>query len=193
MYGYARVSTQEQVTNAQTDALHAAGVVVIFEEKRSGADRRRPVLTKLLHQVSAGDCIVVYKLDRIARSTRHFLQVMDELQERGVKFKSLTESLDTSSPSGRMIMQVLAAFAEFELSMIQERTRAGLHAAMARGSKPGRPRALSEVEEAEAVQRWRTGSITKTALAHEYGTHISSIKRAIRRANVTRELFEEQQ
>ncbi len=137
----------------------------------------------------AGDVLVVYKLDRVARSLKHLLHVIDELQAKGVEFRSLTESIDTSTPAGRMMMQMLGAFAEFELAMIRERTRAGLRAAMARGSKPGRPRALEPQHEHEAVTRFRAGGITKSALAREYGTHISSIKRALARAAEQQELF----
>lgn len=189
LYGYARVSTQEQETHAQIDALRKVGVDFVFEEKRSGGDRRRPILAGLLDQVQRGDTLVVYKLDRIARSLKHLLTVIDQLEERGVGFRSLTEAVDTSTPAGRMMLQMLGAFAEFELSMIRERTRAGLAAAMARGARPGRPRAMSPHDEAEAVRLFLTGQATKSALARQYGTHISSIKRALARATQQAELF----
>jgi len=182
MYGYARVSTQEQETHAQIDALRKVGVDFIFEEKRSGGDIHRPVLEKMLLQLRTGDTLVVYKLDRIARSLKHLLQILDELEGRGIQFRSITESIDTSTPAGRMLMQMIGAFAEFELSMIRERTRAGMAAAIARGVQLGRPRAMSPTDEAEAVRLFRAGGITKTALARKYCTHISSIKRALARA-----------
>lgn len=189
LYGYARVSTQEQETHAQIDALRQVGVDFVFEEKRSGGDRRRPVLAGLLDQLQAGDTLVVYKLDRVARSLKHLLTVIDELEERGVGFRSLTESVDTSTPAGRMMLQMLGAFAEFELSMIRERTRAGLAAAMARGARPGRPRAMRPQDEAEAVRLFLSGEATKTELARRYGTHISSIRRALARLAQQAELF----
>lgn len=188
-YGYARVSTQEQETNAQIDALRAVGVELIFEEKRSGGDARRPVLRSLIEQTQSGDVLIVYKLDRIARSLKHLLHVLDELQAKGVEFRSITESIDTATPAGRMMMQMLGAFAEFELAMIRERTKAGLRAAMERGSKPGRPRAMQPNEEAEAVRLVRSGSMTKSAVARRYGTHISTVKRALSRAAGQCELF----
>ncbi len=189
LYGYARVSTQEQETHAQIDALRKVGVDFVFEEKRSGGDRRRPVLAGLLDQLQAGDTLIVYKLDRVARSLKHLLQIIDDLEAKGAAFRSLTESVDTSTPAGRMLLQMLGAFAEFELSMIRERTRVGLQAAMARGARPGRPRAMSPHDEAEAVRLFRTGTMTKSAIARKYGTHISSVKRALARAQHQAELF----
>lgn len=181
-YGYARVSTQEQENHTQIDALRQAGVDFVFEEKKSGGSTKRPVLEAVLCKLQPGDIFVVYKLDRVARSLQHLLHILDRIELRGAKFRSLTESIDTTTPAGRMLMQMLGAFAEFELSMIRERTRAGIQAAMARGAKPGRPRALKPHQEAEVVRRFRAGGITKSALAREYETHISSIKRVLARA-----------
>ena len=181
-YGYARVSTKEQETWAQIDALRKAGVDQIFSEKRSGGDAKRPELEKLLNSLKPGDVLVVYKLDRIARSLRHLLQIFDRLNTKGAQFWSLTEAIDTSTPAGRMMMQIVGAFAEFDLEMIRERTREGLHAAMRRGSKPGRPRAMGPAEETEAVRLVLSGQATKSAVARQFGTHISSVKRALHRA-----------
>jgi DNA invertase Pin-like site-specific DNA recombinase len=189
LYGYARVSTQEQENHTQIDALRKVGVDFLFEEKRSGGDSRRPVLNGVLDQLQKGDTLVVYKLDRVARSLKHLLHVIDELAARGVQFRSLTEHVDTASPAGRMLLHMLGAFAEFELAMIRERTRAGLAAAIARGARPGRPRAMSAAQEAEAVALFRSGQMTKSAIARQYGTHISSIKRALARAAGQAELF----
>lgn len=180
--GYARVSTQEQETRAQLDALTKAGVELIHEEKRSGASLRRPVLDKLLRNLKRGDTLVVYKLDRIARSLKHLLGIIDRLQERGADFESLTEHIDTSTPAGRLMLQMLGAFAEFEREMIRERTKSGMQAAKRRGIRLGRPRSLDPAEECRAVAQWRSGRYTLTALAHQYGVHLSSIKRAVYRA-----------
>ena len=185
--GYARVSTQEQETRAQLDALRRAGVEVIHEEKRSGVSLRRPVLDKLLRNLRPGDTLVVYKLDRVARSLKHLLSIIERLTERGVSFESLTEHIDTDTPAGRLMLQMLGAFAEFEREMIRERTRSGMHAAMRRGIKVGRPRSLNPAEEQAVVRLWRSGDYTLTALAHQYGVHLSSIKRAIRRAEQARQ------
>lgn len=189
IYGYARVSTQEQELSTQIDALRKSGVDLIFEEKRSGSDAKRAELEKVLTLLSPGDTLVVYKLDRIARSLRHLLLILDRLGVQGAQFRSLTETIDTTTAAGRMMMQIVGAFAEFELEMIRERTRAGLHAAMRRGSKPGRPRAMGPEEEKEAVRLVTSGQATKSAVARKFGTHISSVKRALHRANGQIEIF----
>lgn len=192
IYGYARVSTQEQELSTQAEALRKAGVDFIFEEKRSGSDTKRAELEKVLTLLGPGDTLVVYKLDRIARSLRHLLLILDRLGAQGAQFRSLTETIDTSTAAGRMMMQIVGAFAEFELEMIRERTRAGLHAAMRRGSKPGQPRAMGPEEEKEAVRLVTSGQSTKSAVARKFGTHISSVKRALHRANGQVEIFLEQ-
>lgn len=181
------MSTQEQETHAQIDALKQAGVERIFEEKRSGGDTRRPVLGTLLDTLHPGDVLVVYKLDRIARSLKHLLQILERVHDAGAEFRSLTEIIDTSSPAGRMMMQIIGAFAEFERELIRERTRVGMRAAMDRGTKVGRPRAMASDEESECIELWSTGQFTKTELARRYGCHMSSVKRAIRRNEAERE------
>ena len=185
--GYARVSTDEQNTHAQTDALKAAGCEIIYEEKRSGGSMCRPRLFEMLNRLQPGDVVVVYKLDRVARSLKDLLTIQERIADAGADFKSLTEIIDTTSPAGRMISQIIGAFAEFERELIRERTRSGLRAAMARGSKPGRPRALDAHQEHEAMRLWSSGQYTKTDLANRYAVHISSIKRAIRRAGLAQD------
>lgn len=182
LVGYARVSTQEQETHAQTDALREAGVGFIFSEKRSGGSMsKRPALEDMLTKIGPGDTVVVYKLDRIARSLKDLLIIIERIEACGAEFRSLTEMIDTRSPAGRMIFQIVGAFAEFERELIRERTRVGMAAAAKRGVRMGRPTALTDVEEAEAMRLWFTGNYTKSSLARQYGTHISSIKRAIKR------------
>ena len=182
LYGYARVSTQEQETHAQTDALAKAGVGFIFSEKRSGGSMaQRPQLEALLQTIGQGDTVVVYKLDRIARSLKDLLTIIERVESTGAQFRSLTESLDTSTPAGRMLFHMVGAFAEFERELIRERTRVGMAAAARRGVKFGRPTAMTDEEEAEMLRLWFTGAWTKTALARRYSTHISSIKRANKR------------
>jgi DNA invertase Pin-like site-specific DNA recombinase len=181
-YGYARVSTLEQQTRVQLDALKAASVDQIFEEKRSGKSLRRPELQKLLALLRPGDEIIVLKFDRIARSLIDLLSLVERIDSAGAQLRSLTEHLDTSSPAGRFIFQILGAFAEFERCIIVERTIAGLEAARARGVRFGRARHLSEKQHVEMMALWNSGKFTKTALASRYGCHISSIKREITRA-----------
>lgn len=142
---------------------------------------KRPALEEMLTKISQGDTVVVYKLDRIARSLKDLLIIIERIEACGAEFRSLTEMIDTRSPAGRMIFQIVGAFAEFERELIRERTRVGMAAAARRGVKMGRPTAMTEPEEAEALRLWFAGNHTKSQLARMYGTHISSIKRAIKR------------
>ncbi|CEJ16383.1 putative dna-invertase/recombinase protein [Ralstonia solanacearum IPO1609] len=135
----------------------------------------------MLRILKHGDQVVVYKLDRIARSLKDLLRIIERIEEKGAQFRSLTESLDTTTPAGRMLFHMVGAFAEFERELIRERTRAGMAAAVQRGVKLGRHYALSPEDEAEALRLWFAGQMTKTAIARQFGTHISSIRRAIKR------------
>ncbi len=139
LIGYARVSTDDQVHDAQMDELRAAGCERIFQEHGSRASRARPVLTRLLGELAAGDVLVVVRLDRLARSVSHLLQVIEDLEERGVHFRSIRDPIDTSTPQGMFSLQVLGAVAQLERALIAERTRAGIKAAKARGKLPGNP------------------------------------------------------
>jgi len=139
LIGYARVSTEDQATAAQTDALRAAGCTDIVEERASGGSRTRPLLARALARIRAGDTLVVVRIDRLARSLAHLLAVIEELRARGAHFRSLGDPIDTSSPQGLFTLQVLGAAAEFERALIRERTRAGLAAARARGRIGGNP------------------------------------------------------
>ncbi|WP_114859426.1 recombinase family protein [Azospirillum brasilense] len=139
LVAYARVSTEEQSTDSQLLALRQAGCSVIFEEHASGGDRDRPVLAKALASLKRGDTLVVARIDRLARSLFHLLEVIDGLGQRGVAFKSLGDPIDTTSPQGRFALQVLGAAAELERALIRERSIAGLKAAVAKGKEPGNP------------------------------------------------------
>ncbi|MBP2306281.1 recombinase family protein [Azospirillum melinis] len=140
LIGYARVSTDDQTTAAQLDALHAAGCAAIFEEKASGASRARPELARTLARLARGDTLVIWKLDRLGRSLSHLLEVIEDLRSRGCHFRCLTSPIDTASPHGTLVLQMLGAVAEYERSLISERTRAGLKAAKARGRVGGNPK-----------------------------------------------------
>jgi len=179
--GYARVSTSEQDTALQLDALIRSGADFVHQEKRAGAGVYRPEMERLLDRLRPGDVVLVYKLDRLARSLADLLKILARIEGSGATFKSLTETIDTSSPAGRMMMQLLGAFAEFERGMIRERSIAGQLAAKDRGVAFGRSRAMSASEERECVRKWQSGTFSKTQLARIYGCHISSIKRAILR------------
>lgn len=180
MIGYARVSTREQDTQLQLSALRAAGVTVIHQEKRSGGDATRPVLAQVLRELRPGDTLVVYKLDRLARSVAHFLRIVDQVRVAGADFRSLTEAIDTQTAAGRMMMQIVAAFAEFELEMIRERSAAGQAAARERGARIGRPTAIPIDDEPAAVLMVLAGE-SKSAVARHWQTHISSVKRLLKR------------
>ena len=142
LVGYARVSTHDQSLALQVDALKNAGCRKIFDDKVSGAGSVRPGLTEAQEYVREGDSLLVWRLDRLGRSLKELIQVVTGLEERGVGFRSIQESIDTTTSGGRLIFHVFGALAEFERNLIRERTRAGLEAARARGRQGGRPRKL---------------------------------------------------
>ncbi|MDQ0415805.1 recombinase family protein [Mesobacillus stamsii] len=137
--GYARVSTQDQNLQLQIDALQNAGCFEIFEEKITGTKKDRPALNEMLKMLRSGDRVVVYKLDRISRSTKHLIELAELFEEKGVEFVSISDSIDTSTSTGRFFFRMLASLAELERDIISERTKAGLQSARARGRKGGRP------------------------------------------------------
>lgn len=143
LIGYARVSTDEQDTLAQLDALRAEGCLVIVEDKASGGSRDRPNLARALQRVGQGDTLLVVRIDRLARSLSHLLEIVETLRAKGAYFRSINDPIDTSSAQGMLMTQMLGAFAEFERALIRERTRAGVRAAVARGAKPGNPKMRS--------------------------------------------------
>jgi DNA invertase Pin-like site-specific DNA recombinase len=167
LIGYARVSTAEQNLDLQTDALNRAGCEKLFTDKAGGAHAARPGLDQALAHLRKGDTLVVWKLDRLGRSIRHLIETVGQLQERKIGFRSLQESLDTTTSCGKLVFHVFAALAEFERGLIRERTRAGLEAARARGRKGGRPKALDAEKRAVALdlyeqRRHAVGEICRT-------------------------------
>lgn len=142
--GYARVSTQDQSIDLQLDALAKAGCARVFSESASGAQRDRPELARALYHMRPGDTLVVWKLDRLARTLKQLIETVKSLEGKGIGFRSLTESIDTTGADGKLVFHIFAALAEFERSMIHTRTRAGLDAARARGRSGGRPRSLTD-------------------------------------------------
>src|SRR5699024_7050429 len=143
LLGYARVSTTDQDATLQVDALQGAGCYRIFTDTLSGSLAHRPELEKVMDQLRPGDTLVVWRLDRLGRSVRDLIHQLQHLSERGVEFRSLQETIDTTSPGGRLVFHVFAALAEFERDLIRDRTHAGLSAARARGCIGGRPRSLT--------------------------------------------------
>ena len=140
--GYARVSTQDQSLASQEDALNRAGCERIYSDKTSGTQDDRTGLAKALEVLREGDTLIVWKLDRLGRSLSHLVELVNDLKHKGVGFKSLQESIDTTSGVGKLMFHFFASLAEFERDIIQERTKAGLASARARGKKGGRPRSL---------------------------------------------------
>lgn len=182
LIGYARVSTSEQETDMQLAALKRAGVRTVFAEKGSSVGQR-PALQRALGAMRPGDTLVVFKLDRIARSLMDLLGIIERMERARVGFRSLTEPIDTSSAAGRLMLQMLGAFAEFERSLIRERCMAGQLVAMEKGIHCGRPRSMSADDEADAVRLYRSGHYTYDSLALVFDAHPSTIKRAVYRVS----------
>jgi DNA invertase Pin-like site-specific DNA recombinase len=151
--GYARVSRGDtQEVEAQAEALKAAGCQKIFKEEASGGRWNRPELHRLLDQLREGDILTVWKLDRLSRSLKDLIAILEKIEQAGASFESLTEHVETRSPAGRMLMHMLGSFAEFERAMIRERTRQGLEYARAQGRRGGRPPKLSKEQKALIVE-----------------------------------------
>jgi DNA invertase Pin-like site-specific DNA recombinase len=150
--GYARISTGDQTLALQQDALNAAGCEKVFTDTISGAKTERPGLAQALDQLRKGDTLVVWRLDRLGRSLANLIELMSELNEGGVGFKSLTEQIDTTTSGGKLIFHIFGALAEFERNLIRERTLAGLAAARARGRQGGRPRLLDSAKQIAMAQ-----------------------------------------
>jgi DNA invertase Pin-like site-specific DNA recombinase len=179
LVGYARVSTLGQETNLQIDALEKAGVSVIYQEKTSSVGAR-PELHKLLDCLSKGDCLVVYKMDRIARSLKDLMSILERVQSVGANIRSLTEPLDTSVPVGIFMVQVLGAVAQLERSIIRERSVAGQIAAYRRGVQLGRKKHATPPEKVEEMRAlYATGEHTYPSVAKIFGVHASTAKRLI--------------
>jgi len=164
LIGYARVSTNEQNLDLQRDALLKAGVAAkdIFTDKVTGVKSERPGLAQALSHLREGDTFIVWRLDRLGRSLKHLIETVTALKEQGIAFKSLTENIDTSTATGNLVFQIFGALAEFERNLINERTRAGIEAASARGRMGGRPRlnpTTGKVATAKRLYRDRTLSI----------------------------------
>jgi DNA invertase Pin-like site-specific DNA recombinase len=177
LYGYARVSTNGQDLSAQEGELMSAGCAKVFKEKMSGAKSDRPELAKLIRRLEEGDVLVVTRLDRLARSTKDLLNVLDEVGKRGAGFRSLKDAwADTTTPHGRLMLTVLGGLAEFERSLIVARTGEGRKRAKDRGVKFGRPRKLTPHQRQEALQRLASGE-SQMDVARTFGLSSSTISR----------------
>lgn len=177
LIGYARVSTLDQDPALQLDALREAGCEKVFTEKASGAQRERPELKAAIDYMREGDTLVVWKLDRLARSLKQLIETVETLATRGIGLRSLTEAIDTSTSGGKLIFHIFGALAEFERGVIRERTRAGLDAARARGRTGGRPPALSADDLAAAKALLRDPEITVEQIAERLSVAPSTLYR----------------
>lgn len=164
LVGYARVSTTDQSKTMQLDALEAAGCERVFEETASGAQRDRPQLAAALAYVRSGDTLVVWKLDRLARSLKQLIETVEDLDSREIGFRSITEAIDTTTPGGKLVFHVFGALAEFERSLIRERTLAGLEVARRMGRVGGRPNVLDD-EDIKVARGLMATSMTMKEIA----------------------------
>ena len=187
LVGYMRVSSDNdrQTTDLQRDALLAAGVDPrqLFTDKASGARDDRPGLQQVLAYVHPGDCLIVWKLDRLGRSLPHLLQIVTTLQAQGVAFRSLTEQMDTTTPQGAFLFSVFGALAQYERALTQERIRAGIEAARRRGKRGGRPRAISP-EQLDAILAALHAGASKAAICRTFGVKRTTLSDALARVDM---------
>jgi DNA invertase Pin-like site-specific DNA recombinase len=169
LIGYARVSTDDQKLNLQYDALQKAGCEKIFEDYLSGAKTSRPGLNAALDMARAGDTLIVWRLDRLGRSLKDLLQLIETLKERSIGLYSLQESINTTTSSGQLVFHLFGALAEFERNLVRERTHAGLNAARARGRKGGRPKALDLKKRQLAVKLYNDRQHSIDEICHMMG------------------------
>lgn len=181
--GYTRVSTADQTSDLQYDALVCAGVDPgrVYADVGSGARFDRPQLAALFRALRSGDQLVVCSLDRIGRSTKDLLQIVDDLQRNGVEFVSLRENIDTSSATGKLVLTVFAAFAAFERELLVERTKAGLGSARARGRKGGRPRVMQPKDVRLARSMLKDNKISVSEVASHFNVGRNTLYRALSR------------
>ena len=177
--GYARVSTDDQTLDLQKDALKRAKCREVYEEQASGKSTDRPQLEGCLKSLREGDTLVVWRLDRLGRNLADLVRLIAELEQRKINFESLTEKIETNSPTGRLVFHVFAALAEFERNLIRERTVAGLTAARARGRKGGRPVKLSPKEIKTIRALLKTADIAVAEIAARFGIARSTLYRTI--------------
>lgn len=178
LIGYARVSTQDQNFDLQTDALIKAGCQKVFDDKISGSRAQRPGLTKALEMLREGDTLVVWKLDRLGRSVKNLVALVGELHKQGVQFMSLTDVIDTGTPSGRFFFHVMASLAEMERELTVERTRAGLEIARQSGRLGGRKRQMTDSKIASAKQLLANG-VSPREVATNLGVSVPTLHRWI--------------
>ncbi|KWT91742.1 MULTISPECIES: recombinase family protein [unclassified Variovorax] len=178
--GYARVSTEDQSLDAQRAQLRLVGCARVFSEKLTGRTRNRPALIRALASLKAGDTLVVWKLDRLGRSVKNLVDTLQELEARGVRFCSISDGIDTGTPSGRLMFHLLGAIAEFEASLIAERTRLGMEDARRKGQHLGRPRRLRPHQVRQARRLRYEENLSPGDIARKLNVGRTTVWRAIR-------------
>ena len=178
LIGYARVSTQDQNLDLQTEALTKVGCKKIYNDKISGSRAERPGLTKALEMLREGDTLVVWKLDRLGRSVKNLVDLVGVLHQQGIQFKSLTDAIDTGTPSGRFFFHVMASLAEMERELTVERTRAGLEVARQLGRKGGRRRQMTE-SKIESAKKLLANGVPPRDVATNLGVSVPTLYRWI--------------
>ena len=174
---------EDQDTASQIEALHAAGCQRVYEERVSGGRWDRPELHRLLDRIEPGNVLTVWKLDRLSRSLKDLLLILDKVEKAGAGFRSLTENIDSTTASGRMMMQMLGAFAEFERAMVRERTQAGLRSARAQGRHDGRQPKLSPQQQTEVLAMLNAGR-SAADIARLFRVHRATISRVVSSARL---------
>lgn len=185
--GYARVSTKDQNLSLQKDALQKEGCELFFEEKASGSKTDRPELRRMIDQLRKGDIVIIWKLDRLGRSLRDLVNLVTEIQDKGAGLKSLNDSIDTTTPQGKLTFHLFAALAEFERDIISERTKAGLDSARARGRKGGRPKGLSQQAKDKAIiseTLYREGNLSVSQICQHLGVARSTFYKLLKHRGV---------
>mgnify|MGYP005833028357 CR=1 FL=1 len=178
--GYARVSTKDQSLDSQIDELEKAGYEKVFSDKMTGRTAERPEFKKCMEYLREGDVLVVHKLDRLGRTTRQLLELVEELRERGIQFQALTNGIDTTTAQGRFFFTIMAGFSEMEAELISERTKAGLDAARARGRKGGRPK-MSQDKIDHALTLYESEKYTIKEITEKSGVSKAKLYREIRK------------
>src|SRR5664280_726216 len=182
LIGYARVSTDDQSAALQEDALKKAGCIRTFSDHASGSKASRPELDRMLDQVRPGDVVVVWRLDRLGRSLRNLIDLVETLADRGIGFRSLSESIDTTTANGRLFFSIMGALAEFERDLIRERTHAGLAAARARGRVGGRPSVMNPKKVDKARKLYESRQYTVAEIGEMLNVSVATVYRHLGRS-----------
>lgn len=182
--GYGRVSTSDQNPQLQIDALKTAKCKPIFVEQKSGRNMNRPELTRCLDTLRKGDTLVIWRLDRLGRSIRDLLEIVERIEAEGVQFVSLTEEINTKTASGQLIFHMFAAFAQFERNLNRERTLAGLATARARGRLGGGKKKTTPQQDKQLRALWESGTFTGAEIAKQFGISVPTFFRRVRTASL---------